>query len=306
MAVKVFIGKQTQEGVKATTLIDAGATDFNLAETVSKIQSEVFQSVAAKGDSHVSRIENGGGLPIEISKKILELILPGMSYKKTTNKYAMSTDAPAFYTIVLSDNDNNEKWEYIDCCIASLTIKLEMGAYVTADIEVIGKTSTVSTGTVAESVDTQRGPSLLALHSTVTIDGNEKTSSVESLDISINNGMEARGALNSQYTVKIKRANPQETSISLSMNEYDKALYSTMKNKMTSNANTTGTVTLGDGTGTGDITIELVKLFVSDNKRGDWKGSGTHDMSFDCSADNNDNTHLKFIFGSAVLSNEEE
>ncbi|MGL4483578.1 MAG: phage tail tube protein, partial [Anaerovoracaceae bacterium] len=216
--------------------------------------------------------------------------------KEGTRVYKMSSEKPAFYTVVLYDMDNNEKWEYIDCCINSFSIKLEMGGYVTGEVDIIGKTYTILTGAVVEDATTERGKSLLALHSEVTVDGVEKTASVESLDITIDNGLEGKGALNSQYTVKIRRSNPQQTTVNMSMNEYDKTLYASMKTKMTANSSTTGVVVLGDSSGAGDVVIDIIKMFVSDNKRGDYKGSGTHDVSFEVSADNTDKTHLKFTF----------
>ena len=42
MGVNVYIGKQTAEKVKATQLIDAGATDFNVEENITALESEVF------------------------------------------------------------------------------------------------------------------------------------------------------------------------------------------------------------------------------------------------------------------------
>lgn len=301
MAIKVFIAKQTAEGVEGTGFIDMKATDHNITEEVSMITSEAFQSRQAEGDSEVGKIEVSGGNPVELTEKLFELLMPGLSYSGNSKVYKMSDAKPAFYTIVKSDTENNEKIKYIDCAVQSLGLKVAMGGYITAQIDVVGKKAVHSEGALSET-GTDAGPILRALNSVIKLDGTEITEDVEGLDITIDNGLEAKGAINSLYNVKIRRTNPQKTTISVEKNLYSKTDFNKFRDKMLAGTPATVELTIGDGTRT--TKIEILKGKLSKNQRGEHKGAGTHSMELNCSVENADNSHLRITFPITTLKAE--
>ncbi|MGL5122555.1 MAG: phage tail tube protein [Fusobacteriaceae bacterium] len=294
IAIQVFIGKQTAIKTKATDFYDLRATDFNINENITMLNSEVFQSIQAEGDSVVGKIEVSGSIPFELTEKVLVLLLPALSYKIDSTKkiYKMSNDKPLFYTIILNDTNNNENHEYLDCIVNSLTLKTVMGGYITGDLQITGKKFEVKTGGV--TLSTTAEDSLRALTSTVKLENTDITSDVESIEIKIDNGIEAKGALNSLYNEKIRRAKPQSTTVDIEKNEYDKNSFSVLKNKMI--AGTPATVELKIGVLGKTIKIEALRTQISKNSRGDYKGSGTHSIGMSCSANGVEASHLKFTF----------
>lgn len=293
MAIKVYLGKQTAEKIKATQLIDAGATDFNIEENITALESEVFTDLTAKGDSTVGKIEVTGSIPIELSKKVFEELMSGFSYQKVTDDYKMSTNKPAFYTIILNDTDNNEKWEYVDCVLSKIDLNIAIGGYVKATIEIVGKTYSIGVGTVTGS---DRGDSLRCLFSNITLNGTDISEDIEGVDISIDNGIEARGALNSLYNVKIRRTKQVDTKFSIQKNEYEKNSFKEFKEKMIAGTSINALIKLGDSSHADLISIEAPKLFINSNKRGDYKGSGSHNIELQASVNNAEKSHLKITF----------
>ncbi len=297
--VKIYLGKQDSEKTKCpdNKLIDAGATDFNVEENITPLESEVFNDVTAKGDSVVGKIEVGGNIPLEISVKVFEELLPGASYTKGTTDYKMSTDKPAFYTIVLVDPDNNEKWTYTDCIISSLALNVAIGGYVKGSINIIGKTYEIAAGKVTGAK--ARGDSLRCYYSKISLDGSDISEDIEGVDLTIDNGIEAKGSLNSLYNTKIRRAKQVETKLAVQKNEYDSASFKSMKTKMIAGTPTQAVIKLGDSVADDLITITIPKMFINSNKRGDYKGAGSHELELQCSVNNAQNSHLVIKFKGA-------
>lgn len=294
MGINVYLGKQTAEKQKATRFINAGATDFNVEENITALESEVFNDLTAKGDSVVGKIEVGGSIPIELSKKIFEELMAGISYAKASEDYKMSTNKPIFYTIALVDTDNNEKWEYVDCVISKLDINIAIGGYIKGTLDIIGKTYEIGTGAISGAED--RGESLRCLYANINLDSTDISEDIEGVDISIDNGIEAKGSLNSLYNTKIRRARQMETKINIQKNEYEKESFKSMKTKMIAGTAVQATIKLGDGTNEDAIVILAPKLFINSNKRGDYKGAGSHDIELQASVNNSEKSHLKITF----------
>lgn len=290
MSIKVYIGKQTAEKQKATQLIDAGATDFSVEENITALESEVFNDLTAKGDSVVGKIEVNGSIPVELSVKVFEELLSGISYLKQGQSYKLSKDKPAFYTVVLSDTETNEKWEYVDCIINNFTINVAVGAYVKSTVGIVGKTYAIETGTVTGAAD--RGESLRCLYAGIKLDGTDVSEDIEGVDINIDNGIEAKGSLNSLYNTKIRRVKQVETKINIQKNEYEESSFKSLKTKMIDGTPVNAEIKLGIP-GTADkIVITIPKCFINSNKRGDYKGAGTHDVELQASVNNTEKTHL--------------
>lgn len=289
MAIKVYLGKQTAEKQKATQLIDAGATDFSVDENISSLESEVFNDLSAKGDSVVGKIEVNGSIPLELSLKVFEELLGGLSYLKQGNAYKLSKDKPSFYTVVLSDTETNEKWEYVDCVINSFGINVAIGAYVKATMGIIGKTYEIGTGTVTGA---DRGESLRCLYAGIKLDGADVSEDIEGVDISVDNGIEAKGSLNSLYNTKIRRIKQVETKINIQKNEYEQGSFKSLKDKMIAGTAVNAEIKLGIPGDTDKIVITVPKCFINSNKRGDYKGAGTHEVELQASVNNSDKTHL--------------
>ncbi|PID67417.1 MAG: hypothetical protein CR959_00325 [Fusobacteriales bacterium] len=294
--VKVYIGKQDSEKNKCieTELIDAGATDFSVEENITALESEVFNDVTAKGDSVVGKIEVGGNIPLEMSVKVLEELMPAISYEKATDTYKMTTTKPAFYTVVLVDPDNNEKWTYVDCVISNLSLNIALGGYVKGGIDIIGKTYDIAGGKVTGAKD--RGASLRCYYSNINLDGSDVSEDIEGVDLVIDNGIEAKGSLNSLYNTKIRRVKQVETKLTIQKNEYDNVSFKAMKTKMIAGTPTQAIIKLGDSTAQDLVIITAPKMFINSNKRGDYKGAGSHDMELQASVNNTENSHLMIKF----------
>lgn len=298
MSIKIYIGKQDSEKIKCipAKLIDAGATDFNIDEQITALESEVFNDLAAKGDSVIGKIEVSGAIPIELTEKVLEELLPGISYKKFQNDYKMDKEKPAFYTIVLVDSENDEKWEYVDCVINDIAINVVVGGYVKGNINIIGKTYEIGNGNIIGAKS--RGESLRCLYANINLDGIDISSDVEGVDIEISNGIEAKGSLNSLYNSKIRRNKQIETKISIQKNEYDGVSFKKLKEKMINGTSVECTIKLGNSNHSDIIIIKAPKLYINSNKRGDYKGVGTHNIDLQASVNNLENSHLKISFKS--------
>lgn len=296
MAIKVYFGKQDAEKQKAidTALIDAGATDFNVDENISELKSERFQDLQAQGDSTIAKIEVQGSIPVEFSKEILEELMAGISYKSDSTSYKMSADKPAFYTFVLIDTATSERWDYVDCIISDVKLNVALGAYVTGSIDIIGKTYAISSGSVSGAKPA--GDILRALFATVELDSHDISEDVEGLDIDINNGMEAKGSLNSLYNTKFRRSSAMTTTVSVQKNEYDASQYKDMKEKMIAGTAVSGKLKLGKSGEADTVVIEIPKMFINSNKRGDFKGAGSHSIELNCSMNNSEASHLKITF----------
>ena len=296
MAIKVYLGKQAKEkqAVEDSALIDAGATDFSVEESIQELKSERFQDIQAQGDSTISKIEVQGSIPIEFSKEILEELMPSISYAKTELAYKMGTEQPSFYTIVLTDTATNERWDYLDCVISNLKVNIALGGYINGSIDVIGKTYEIKSGAVKGAKPA--GDILRALHAAIELDSKDISSDVEGVEITVDNGMEAKGSLNSLYNTKFRRATPQNTAVSIQKNAYDAAQFKAMKEKMIAGTATKATIKLGTAKEKDTIIIEIPKMFINSNKRGDYKGAGTHNVDLTCSVNNAENSHLKITF----------
>ncbi|WP_432204440.1 phage tail tube protein [Cetobacterium somerae] len=315
MSVKIFFGKQTAEGVVtystpegistqleksvlsyANNMLDLGATDFSGGETYNSTKSETFNSLQAEGDQFLIGIETKFDTPIEWNSKTLEAILPSLGYAKVgaDTFYKMTSDEPAWYTVVVSDTLNNKTTVYKDCKVNSLSINAAKGALVNGSLSWIGKTAEFEAGIVTESASTNRGDSLVAIDSVIKIGGSPVTTDVESVAIEINNNLEAKGSIDSLYTKKIRRSAPQATSVKLEFNSYDQARFEATKAKAIANTNENLELTLKDGAKT--IVIAIPKLFIATSDRGDYKGAGTHSLSMTASVNNADNTPAKFTF----------
>lgn len=295
MAIKVFAGKQTAEGTAAVTLLDLGATDFSGGENYSSVKSEVFNSLQAEGDQFLVGIDTSFDTPVEWNGKSLELIMAGFGYTKTGEDYKLSADDPAWYTVVVSDTENNRKTVYKDCKPNTATINAAKGAVVNGSVSWIGKTSDDEAGVVTESAATDRGESLVALDSVIKLAGSPVTEDVDSVTIEINNNLEARGSIDSLYTKKIRRSAPQSTSANLEFNTYDHTRFNAIKAKAIANSSENLEVKLLDGAK--ELTITLPKLYISTSERGDYKGAGTHSLAMTASVNNADRTPIKFNFG---------
>lgn len=312
MSVKVFFGKQTAEGASffdvdeidtldegttlAVDMLDLGATDFTGGEKYIAVKSEVFNTLQAEGDQFLTGIETTFETPVEWNAKVLEALLSSLSYSKTAPDlfYKMTSAEPAWFTVVVSDSLNSIKTTYVDCKVNSLTLNASKGALVNGNISWIGKVSTFESGTIVESVATSRGESLVAIDSTVEMGGTAVTTEVESVVIEINNGLEAKGSINSLYTQKIKRSTPQSTSATLEFNSYNHARFAAIKQKAVTNATENLKLILKDGIKT--ITVEIPKMYVTTSDRGDYKGAGTHSLAMSASVNNAAKTPIKFTF----------
>lgn len=305
MNIEVLIGKQVDMSTDATTFTRLSARDVTLAPTVNTVSSEAFSGSRFAKDGFVSRVEVGGGMPLEISRDVLMMLLEGAGFDFTTSaqdkigKVADKIDD--FFTVVVNYKDEQMHEKFSGCQINTIDIGLATESYVLSNVEFIGIKSepvaSLFTGTIKNPTETD----LICLDTKVEYDGADVSGDIESLTFSIDNGLEARAGINSVYTTSIRSSNASAT-LDITYNGFDKTRYINADTAMKTNTKKTAKITLGvNGGGENDIVlIDIPNLKVSGNDKGDLGGAGSLSQTFNCYFDNTENTIAKFTFKGMV------
>ncbi len=303
MSVKVYFGKQTTKGTEATELVDLGVTDFSGGEKYNTIQSEVLSGASASGDKYLVGIDVNFSTPIEWSLKTLETAMPGIGYKgdgKKPNVYKIAEEGANYYTVILYDSLNKQVTKFVDTKMNTVTLNITKGALINGSIEWIGTKVEITDendfGTTYKSkiAKSDRGETLVGLDAKIKL-GSSPVEDIESVVLTINNALEAKGALNSIHAKRIVRTGLQTTELTVDFNYYDKARFKSIKDKAVNNQSEKLEIVLG-GESKSNVKLEFPKLTIGSNERGDYKGEGTQNIAFGASINNSESSPMKITF----------
>ena len=230
MELEILAGIQTARGTaEISTMFKLASTDFGMAPSVDKTTSEALGSGRWERDGFVSKIAVEGDLPVELTREQLEILLHGAGFDGTLNgtDWVLNPVSATknFMTIGLNDIDNG-MFEYtVDSLVSSLGISTSVAAYVTGTASMIGMDMKTVNSPYSGTVDVPAGEPLICLGTKITQSGTDITSKVESVDITIDNKLEGKQALNSEYYKAIRQGERGSVTLSLTFNEFDKPTY---------------------------------------------------------------------------------
>ena len=233
MEVRVLVGVQSARGTAETsTMYRLASTDFGMAPSVDKTTSEALGSGRWERDGFVSKKSVEGDLPIEATREQLELLFYGAGFDGVADsvdpdKWIITpSSATKNYLTLGLDDEDNDMFEYsVDSLISSVQLSASIASYVTATASVIGmEYKTSNTGyTGTEIVPT--GEALKCLGASIKQSGTDMTGKIESIDITIDNKLEGKQALNTVYYKAIRQSENGDVTISMTFNDFDKPTY---------------------------------------------------------------------------------
>ena len=233
MQVKILAGVQSARGTaQISNMFRLTSTDYGLSPSVDKTTSEALGSGRWKRDGFVSKKSVEGDLPIEATREQLELLFYGAGFDGVADsvdpdKWIITpSSATKNYLTLGLDDEDNDMFEYsVDSLISSVQLSASIASYVTATASVIGmEYKTSNTGyTGTEIVPT--GEALKCLGASIKQSGTDMTGKIESIDITIDNKLEGKQALNTVYYKAIRQSENGDVTISMTFNDFDKPTY---------------------------------------------------------------------------------
>lgn len=223
-----LVGIQTRDGVAQTdnmTLLNA--TSYGILPKANKVSSQAVGSGRWERDGFISKIDIGGDVNIEANMGQLDILLQGAGFKGTQQASNYEFIPGAFdklLTFVMNLEDDNMAETAQDCLVSSLKLSAQMEAFVTTTATIIGKNHNI--GNKLEIVPTvSKGESLICLGALIKEDGTDQTAKIESIDLTIDNKLEGKAALNSIYNRVIRQSDRGSVTLAINFNSFDKESY---------------------------------------------------------------------------------
>lgn len=223
-----LVGIQTRDGVAQTdnmTLLNA--TSYGILPKANKVSSQAVGSGRWERDGFISKIDIGGDVNIEANMGQLDILLQGAGFKGTqqASNYEFTPDTfDKFLTFAMNLEDDNMAETAQDCLVSSLKLSAQMEAFVTTTATIIGKNHNI--GNKLEIVPTvPKGESLICLGTLIKEDGTDQTAKIESIDLTIDNKLEGKAALNSIYNKVIRQSDRGSVTLAINFNSFDKESY---------------------------------------------------------------------------------
>lgn len=223
-----LVGIQTRDGVAQTdnmTLLNA--TSYGILPKANKVSSQAVGSGRWERDGFISKIDIGGDVNIEANMGQLDILLQGAGFKGTQQASNYEFIPGAFdklLTFVMNLEDDNMAETAQDCLVSSLKLSAQMEAFVTTTATIIGKNHNI--GNKLEIVPTvPKGESLICLGALIKEDGTDQTAKIESIDLTIDNKLEGKAALNSIYNRVIRQSDRGSVTLAINFNSFDKESY---------------------------------------------------------------------------------
>lgn len=280
MELEILAGIQTARGTaEISTMFKLASTDFGMAPSVDKTTSEALGSGRWERDGFVSKIAVEGDLPVELTREQLEILLYGAGFDGT----ASGTDwvlnpvsaVKNYMTIGLNDIDSG-MFEYtVDSLVSSLGISTSVASYVTGTASMIGMNMTTVNSPYSGIVDVPAGEPLICLGTKIIQSGTDITSKVESVDMTVDNKLEGKQALNSEYYKAIRQGERGSVTLALTFNEFDKPTYLKDLDDIKSNASYEVVVEFYErGTPTNIVRLTFPNCKPTKTERTDLSGAG--------------------------------
>ena len=233
MQVKILAGVQSTRGTaQISNMFRLTSTDYGLSPSVDKTTSEALGSGRWKRDGFVSKKSVEGDLPIEATREQLELLFYGAGFDGVADsvdpdKWIITpTSATKNYLTLGLDDEDNDMFEYsVDSLISSVQLSASIASYVTATASVIGMEYKTSNTGYSGTEIVPTGEALKCLGANIKQSGTDMTGKIESIDITIDNKLEGKQALNTVYYKAIRQSENGDVTISMTFNDFDKPTY---------------------------------------------------------------------------------
>ena len=280
MNIEVLAALQTARGTEKTdAMAKLSATDYSVIPSVDKKVSEALGSGRWVRDGFVSKVSVAGDVPVELTMDQLEILLTGAGFegKVDGTDYVMTSGASIDKYLTIGVNDlDSDMFEYSkDCQISSLALNVQLEAFIKGTANIIGMDHITENTKFAGTTTAVRNESLICLGSKITEKANDITSQIESLDLTIDNKLEGKGALNSVYYKSIKQSDRGSVTLGLTFNEFNKASYLDAQDLLLANGEfkvETEFAEMQDPTK--KVVFEFPKCKISKNERTDLAGAG--------------------------------
>ena len=162
-----------------------------------------------------------------------------------------------------------------DCLLSSITISATLEAFITGNLNFIGMDYTTENTKYANTTQVLDSESLICLGATIKEAGTDMTSKVESVEMTIDNKLEGKGAMNSVYYKAIRQSDRGNITLGITFNEFDKASYLDANDKLFKNtAYEVELIYALSSDPTKKVIFTFPKCKVSKNERTDFAGSG--------------------------------
>ncbi|MDR2879516.1 MAG: hypothetical protein LBV03_06355 [Fusobacteriales bacterium] len=293
MNIEVLAALQTAKGTEKTdTMAKLSATDYGVLPSVDKKVSEALGSGRWVRDGFVSKISVAGDVPVELTMDQLEILLAGTDYVMTSG-----ASIDKYLTIGVNDLDSN-MFEYSkDCQVSSLAVNVQLEAFIKGTANIIGMDHVTKNTKFSGTATAVRNESLICLGSKITEKTNDITSQIESLDLTIDNKLEGKGALNSVYYKSIKQSDRGTVTLGLTFNEFNKASYMDAQDLLLANGEfkvETEFAELQDPNK--KVVFEFPKCKISKNERTDLAGAGGMSKELEAFYDETIKSPVKITF----------
>ena len=302
MNIEVLAALQTAKGTaKTDTMAKLSATDYGVLPSVDKKVSEALGSGRWVRDGFVSKISVAGDVPVELTMDQLEILLAGAGFegKVTGTDYVMTSGVSIDKYLTIGVNDlDSDMFEYSkDCQISSLALNVQLEAFIKGTANIIGMDHITENTKFSGTATAVRDESLICLGSKITEKTNDITSQIESLDLTIDNKLEGKGALNSVYYKSIKQSDRGSVTLGLTFNEFNKASYMDAQDLLLANGEfkvETEFAELQDPTK--KVVFEFPKCKISKNERTDLAGAGGMSKELEAFYDETIKSPVKITF----------
>ena len=302
MNIEVLAALQTAKGTEKTdTMAKLSATDYSVIPSVDKKVSEALGSGRWVRDGFVSKISVAGDVPVELTMDQLEILLAGAGFegKVVGTDYVMTSGESINKYLTIGVNDlDSDMFEYSkDCQVSSLAVNVQLEAFIKGTANIIGMDHITENTKFSGTATAVRNESLICLGSKITEKTNDITSQIESLDLTIDNKLEGKGALNSVYYKSIKQSDRGTVTLGLTFNEFNKASYMDAQDLLLANGEfkvETEFAELQDPSK--KVIFEFPKCKISKNERTDLAGAGGMSKELEAFYDETIKSPVKITF----------
>ena len=302
MNIEVLAALQTAKGTEKTdTMAKLSATDYSVIPSVDKKVSEAVGSGRWVRDGFVSKISVAGDVPVELTMDQLEILLAGAGFegKVVGTDYVMTSGESINKYLTIGVNDlDSDMFEYSkDCQVSSLAVNVQLEAFIKGTANIIGMDHITENTKFSGTATAVRNESLICLGSKITEKTNDITSQIESLDLTIDNKLEGKGALNSVYYKSIKQSDRGTVTLGLTFNEFNKTSYMDAQDLLLANGEfkvETEFAELQDPSK--KVIFEFPKCKISKNERTDLAGAGGMSKELEAFYDETIKSPVKITF----------
>ena len=223
----------------------------------------------------------------------------GFEGKVVGTDYVMTSGESINKYLTIGVNDlDSDMFEYSkDCQVSSLAVNVQLEAFIKGTANIIGMDHITENTKFSGTATAVRNESLICLGSKITEKTNDITSQIESLDLTIDNKLEGKGALNSVYYKSIKQSDRGTVTLGLTFNEFNKASYMDAQDLLLANGEfkvETEFAELQDPSK--KVIFEFPKCKISKNERTDLAGAGGMSKELEAFYDETIKSPVKITF----------